>query len=184
MSLHPDLPIHPHRGVRSRSAPTLAVALVPLLLLLVGVTACGADEDAQWAEETVSAPEAPADPMDGLQLTIGLERVEYQPGETVTLTLQLSNRGTEPRTLNFRTAQLFDVILINEAGDEVTRWSHERSFAQMITEKQIAPGEEGEVWEAEIEAPEEPGSYTIEAVILPAEGELRMSVPVQVTEDR
>ncbi len=185
MSPNRDRPIAPRCGARGRTASTLAAALLPLLLLS-GITACGADEEAPIAEEPVSetdtGPDIPADPMDGLQLTVGLERVEYQPGETVTLTLQLSNRGTETRTLNFRTAQLFDVILTTEAGDEVTRWSQDRSFAQMITEKRIASGEEGELWEAEIEAPEQPGSYTIEAVVLPAEGELRMSVPVQVAE--
>lgn len=186
MLLIPDLTTdsvrHPGRTLVDRTRH-LGLALAVLACAVV-LPACGGDEvpdpDSDRIDEA-AAPDVPPDPMEGLQLTVGLEHLEFQPGAAIVVTLQLSNWGDTARTLSYRTSQRFDLILTDADGNEVDRWSHDRAFTQAISEERVEAGEDGELWEAEIHAPEEPGSYHLEAVLLPAEGELRMSVPIEVT---
>ena len=69
----------------------------------------------------------------------------------------MSNRSAESLSLTFPTAQLGDVILEKE-GTARYRWSDGRMFAQIVTERRLAPEE---TWTIKLDdrLDVEPGAY-------------------------
>lgn len=78
----------------------------------------------------------------------------------VTFAFGITNPGTEPIDLTFRTGMVADVAVYQD-GVEVWRWSDGRMFTQAIETQTLAPGETL-VFEANWDD-SSPGSYTAEA---------------------
>ena len=95
----------------------------------------------------------------GQRLSVSLDVRPERPqaGAQVRWEIRLANDGPERVGLTFATAQLGDVVLLQE-GSERWRWSEGRMFAQVISERELAPGE---AWSFSLEGAldVEPGSY-------------------------
>jgi hypothetical protein len=60
----------------------------------------------------------------------------------VTFRFEVTNEGSSPAELNFRSGRQADVAVTDvDSGDEVWRWSAGRMFTQALTSEQLAPGE-------------------------------------------
>jgi hypothetical protein len=57
--------------------------------------------------------------------------------EIVTLEFRIENKSTEVKRLTFNTAQKYDFWAVNSSGDEVWRWSRDKSFLQVVEEVQM-----------------------------------------------
>lgn len=68
------------------------------------------------------------------------DKRQYAPGESVKMTLTLTNAGKRPLTLHFRSGQTFDFI-VKRGRVEVWRWSHDRAFTQALQDVTLAPDE-------------------------------------------
>ncbi len=62
--------------------------------------------------------------------------------DRVQVKLQLLNNTERRETLSFPTGQRFDLILENEAGEEVIVWSKGQFFTQVMGSLSLEPGEE------------------------------------------
>src|SRR5262245_4084135 len=109
-----------------RAAPWLACAAGLLALAL----RCGAE----------------ADPAAGLELSLevhdasGHAARRFASGAPVTLALEVTNRGGEPRALKFTSARGCDFAVFDAQGREIWRWSRGRLFAQALERVELAPG--------------------------------------------
>ncbi len=117
---------------------------------------------------------------EGVELIVGMERLEYEPGEAVRVALQLANRLDRERVLHFRSGQRYDLVVFAEDDSEVFRWSDERSFTQALGQVQLGPGDDGPMWEEEIPAPEAPGQYRLRATVTADDTDLVAEVPLEV----
>src|SRR6184192_4098028 len=72
-----------------------------------------------------------------MQLTLHTDRESYWPGQPVQLRLELFNDGAEPVRLTFNSSKKFDFEVLWE-DQLLWRWSADRLFAQMLTEKSVA----------------------------------------------
>lgn len=170
---------HP-RGLPRRGLPPRPL-LTPWGLLTLGalLAACGNGDPAPAA--TPGAQDEMVDPAEGIQFMVGIDRGAYRPGEPMRVRMQVLNILEEERTLAFRSAQRFDILLVTREGQEVSRWSEGRSFAQALGAEELHPGSEGRVWEETMDAPGQPGSYRLEAILTADGMDLRASVPVEVS---
>jgi hypothetical protein len=75
-----------------------------------------------------------------LEVTLLLGQVAYEPGAPVSFTIRVRNTSREPVTVQFPTAQRFDLAIQSEAGI-LDRWSRGRAFAQIANEIRWGPGE-------------------------------------------
>ncbi len=95
--------------------------------------------------------------------------------------LRVQNDGLEPVRLTFPTAQLGDVVL-RQDGVERWRWSNGKLFAQVISERELAPAEE---WSFSLQGgPEvEPGRYEALASVCarPAPPPVRQTVDIEAS---
>jgi len=75
-----------------------------------------------------------------LRLSLAVGRASYHPGETVTVSLRVTNGGAGPVSLSASSGQQYDVI-VRQRGAVIWQWSHDKAFVQMVRETSMAPGE-------------------------------------------
>ena len=63
------------------------------------------------------------------------------PIVTTNVAMTIENRSQETLTYNFGSAHQFDIYVINEKGEVVSKWSRDRLFIQIPTIIEIKPGE-------------------------------------------
>jgi len=88
--------------------------------------------------------------------------------------LTVANRTELPLKLRFRSGQRFDIVIRDEAGREVLRWSDGRAFIQSIAEMELSPGEKTFSAEIPLEGEQEgrplpEGEYAAEAYLTTAD---------------
>jgi hypothetical protein len=100
------------------------------------------------------------------------------------LTLEVKNTTGAPLALRFGSAQHYDFVLFDKAGNELTRWSAERAFAAVLTSLTLAPGETKKFTDALPLAaggrPLPAGDYEIEGVLatLPPRSAARVTIRI------
>lgn len=73
-------------------------------------------------------------------LTVTTNKTNYAVGETVVITLTLTNNTGTAQTYDFGSSQRYDVI-IRRGGNKVWQWSDGRAFLQVIGSETLQPGE-------------------------------------------
>lgn len=76
-----------------------------------------------------------------LRLAVRTDKNAYAAGEAITLTITLENRGGDAVTLEFPTAQRYDVVVSDGEAREVWRWSAGQMFAQGIGQETLGGGQ-------------------------------------------
>jgi hypothetical protein len=122
------------------------------------------------ASNTVTFRIDPSPPPGAFSFTLSAQRFSYATGEVVPFEMVLRNVSTRPQTLTFRSGQDFEIVVRNQEGQEIWRWSTGRIFTQQIREITFAPGEErrfGAVWDQVTDAgtPADPGLYQATATL-------------------
>src|SRR5262249_3322870 len=111
---------------------------VAVLLLVAALAAAPVWPSAAVADVPGQPPRALAD-SPGLTLVLATDAPEYVGGAPVTFTVAVDNRGDAPVTVVFPSAKLFDIVVL-AVQQEVWRWSADRDFAQVETERTFPPG--------------------------------------------
>ncbi|MCL5985350.1 MAG: BsuPI-related putative proteinase inhibitor [Actinobacteria bacterium] len=83
--------------------------------------------------------QSPAKVVDEVEFTLIVDPVKTSTGPVI-LELRIENRSAEVRKLTFSTAQKYDFWVLDPSGEEVWRWSHDKSFLQIVEELQIPAG--------------------------------------------
>jgi len=104
-----------------------------------------------------------------LLLVLEADAESYRRGESVTLTLTLSNTGKEDLVYKFSSGQHYDIVISGD-NKELWRWSRGKAFIQAFTSLTLKPGESKvfkEVWRQTTSSgksvPE--GEYTVTAYL-------------------
>jgi len=111
-----------------------------------------------------------------LAFGLSLDRVSYAAGET--LRARLTLRTPAPVDLEFGTSQRADIVIRNESGTEVARWSDGKAFLQVLGIERVPAGERN--WALEMPLILPPGRYTAEG-FLATTGGVRFSARAPVT---
>ncbi len=114
----------------------------------------------------------PLPPTAFAEVEVSSEREAVPSHEPIHFTLSLHNRGSDSLLLRFPTSQRYDLQIVDESGTSRWRWSDGRSFAQVLEEEQLDPGET-RVWRVTFEGVLSPGRYTVEGMVVAREGPLR-----------
>lgn len=115
------------------------------LLLAAGVLMAACTRPLPPPPDGMIPPPPPPQTVQSSELVSSL-RVET--GDTVVLTLQVTNPSAAPVAFNFSSGQSYD-FAIRSGGAEVWRWSGDRGFTQALRTLTLAPGETwtfGERW--------------------------------------
>jgi hypothetical protein len=109
-----------------------------------------------------------SDPAGDLEVRLAVAPDAPRAGGPVEWRFAVANRGGAPHRLTFRSGQQGDVVL-SAGGAERYRWSRDKMFVMMLSERELAAGEEwGFALDDVLDV--EPGRYALEATVtaLPA----------------
>jgi Intracellular proteinase inhibitor len=99
----------------------------------------------------------------GLEVRLEVVPAAPRSGKPVEWRFSVANRGGEPRSLTFPSGQQGDVVLA-AGGAERYRWSRDKMFVMMLSERELAAGEEwGFALDDVLDAA--PGAYALEATV-------------------
>ncbi|RYZ83849.1 MAG: hypothetical protein EOP06_19185, partial [Proteobacteria bacterium] len=81
-----------------------------------------------------------------------------------------TNTTKETQTLHFGSGQSFDLIISNQADQQVWTWGANKRFTQALRDVSIAPGQSRTfeaTWDGTTfpDFKKEPGTYTVQAVL-------------------
>lgn len=128
----------------SRSAPPRPGTLL-LLLAALALAACTRPLPPDGMLPPPRPPQPPQSARNDLVTSLQVET-----GDTVVMTLQVTNPSSAPVTFTFPSGQSYDfVVRPAGAGAEVWRWSADRGFTQAVRTATLGPGETwrfGERW--------------------------------------
>jgi hypothetical protein len=144
-----------------------AAFLAALAVVLVVASACGDGQEGPSPSPTGVATPTPGFTFEG---PIGIDLTTFgaffDQGKPLRLGITVAVRV--PMTLYYRTSQRYDLAVINSQGQEVWRWSRDRTFAQVTEE--VALGANGmlsfvETWDQRDNDGQQvpPGNYQIVA---------------------
>jgi hypothetical protein len=104
-----------------------------------------------------------SDPASGLAVRLEVSPLTPRSGEAVRWAFSVANHGDAARALMFTSGQEGDVVLEAD-GVERYRWSRDKVFIQMVTEREL---DAGETWSfsLEDELDVEPGRYSLIATV-------------------
>lgn len=77
----------------------------------------------------------------GLTVYLTTDRHTYRPGDSVRMRMQVTNPTAEAQVLHFSSSQQYDFAVYNPDGEVLWKWSQDKAFAQMLTQRALAPGE-------------------------------------------
>ena len=94
----------------------------------------------------------PTTPPAGITSALTLEAYEVwidrmpvvgapRPAREIDVRFSLSNHSGQPLDLNFISSQSYDIILRDDAGREIWRWSENKLFTRVMRSRRIADGE-------------------------------------------
>jgi hypothetical protein len=111
--------------------------LAALAVALVVVSACGGGGEKPSTSPTgVTTPTSSPEPGFPFEGPIGIDLTTFgaffEQGEPIQLAMTVAVR--DPMTLYYRTSQRYDLAVTNSQGQEVWRWSRDRTFAQVTEE--------------------------------------------------
>ena len=115
-----------------------------------------------------------------LNVVLIADKVIYTPGEPIMLTLRVINDASKAVSLNFPTAQRFDLLVQNQQGREVWRWSGGRFFAQMLGTEVLKPSGGELLYHATVKGRFRQGVYTVKAIIPALESQMSATINVTV----
>ena len=134
---------------------TFVALLAALAAVLVVASACGEDgEEPSPSPTGVATPTPSPTPTFPFEFEgpIGIDVTTFgaffEEGEPIQLAITVAVR--EPMTLYYRTSQRYDLAVVNSEGQEVWRWSRDRTFAQVTGEVPLEANEMlsfAETWE-------------------------------------
>lgn len=141
-------------------------------------------EDRPATTPANTAPGEVAKPRDkdlrGLELSMDVEpeNVDLSEDKRLKINLVLRNTGKDTRALKFSSTQHVEIIIRDQFGNVITRWSEDYVFAQMLTSLAVNPGEKVE-WKETLSTRDlEAGrSYTVDAGMVGYSG-LQVSEPL------
>lgn len=101
---------------------------------------------------------------DSIALSVSTADSAVSTGSPVDVALTVTNDFPAPVTLQFRSGQRYDFLVLNAAGDTVWQWRAGKAFIQVLGEEQLGPGESLEFLET-VEGALPPGDYTVVGVL-------------------
>lgn len=116
----------------------------------------------------------------GFGAVVSTDRPVYRVGGPIRITFVVFNHTPTPVRFDFASGQRYDVVIENQAGKEIWRWSAGRMFTMALGQETLGPERRRLVYEAEITERLAPGRYRIKGVLADNARHLSASVEIEV----
>lgn len=97
----------------------------------------------------------------GFGASLATDQPVYRPAQPILITFEVFNHTPAPVRFDFTSGKRFDVVIEDDKGGEVWRWSAGRMFTMAMGQETLGPGNPRLIYETEYAAVLEPGAYKI-----------------------
>ena len=104
----------------------------------------------------------------------------YRSGETVRITFEVFNHTPTPVRFDFTSSQRYDVVIEDQQGKEIWRWSGDRMFTMALGQETLGPAKPRLTYEAEYTAKLKPGTYKIKGLLTNVNRPISATIGVEV----
>ena len=111
---------------------------------------------------------------------LSTDQAVYRPGETIRITFEVFNHTPAPVRFDFTSGQRYDVVIEDDRGGEVWRWSAGRMFTMALGRETLGPAKPRLTYEAEYTAGLEPGRYHIKGLLTDESRRISATIGVEV----
>ncbi len=116
----------------------------------------------------------------GFGAGLATDRPVYRPGQPILITFEVFNHTPAPVRFDFTSGQRYDVVIEDDGGNQVWRWSAGRMFTMAMGRETLGPGNPRLIYETEYAARLEPGRYKITAILTDLRRQTSATIGVDV----
>ena len=116
----------------------------------------------------------------GFGAVLATDRPIYRPGQPIQITFEVFNHTPDPVRIDFTSGQRYDVVIEDDSGNEVWRWSGGRMFTMAMGQETLGPGNPRLIYEIEYADRLEPGRYKIIGILSDARRQTSATISVEV----
>jgi len=113
-------------------------------------------------------------------ISMSTDKMDYEVGEPITMTLKIFNYIEEYVTFHFNTSQRYNFIIEDEEGNEVWRWSEGRMFAMALGEEILGSRNPEVICTEEYKGKLSSGYYKITGIFVAQEKPMSGSIIIEV----
>ena len=124
----------------------------------------------------LAAQESPS----GFGASLATDQPVYRPAQPILITFEVFNHTPAPVRFNFTSGQRFDVVIEDDGGNEMWRWSAGRMFAMALGRETLGPGNPRLIYETEYADRLEPGRYKIIGILTDMRRQTSATISVEV----
>ena len=124
----------------------------------------------------LAAQESPS----GFGARLATDQPVYRPAQPILITFEVFNHTPAPVRFDFTSGQRFDVVIENDEGSEVWRWSAGKMFTMAMGQETLGPGNPRLIYETEYADRLEPGRYQIIGVLTDVRRQTSATISVEV----
>jgi hypothetical protein len=116
----------------------------------------------------------------GLRVALATDKSVYSPDEPIMVTFEIENLSTIPVTLDFASAQRFDLAIMDANGSEIWRWSTGHMFAQMLGQEVLGPEQPRLTYIEALSSTLDAGQYRIDAWLTDSSEDFSATLGIEV----
>ncbi len=116
----------------------------------------------------------------GFGASLSTDQRVYRSGEPIRITFEVFNHTPRPARFDFTSGQRFDIVIEDQQGKEVWRWSEGRLFTMALGQETLGPATPRLTYEAEHTAKLEPGRYKIKGLLTDVSRRISATISVEV----
>jgi hypothetical protein len=113
-------------------------------------------------------------------ISITTDKISYNVGDPIIITLKIFNYTEEDIDFNFNTSQRYDFIIEGEEGNEIWRWSQDMMFAMVLGEETLGPTNPEIIYTVEYKGKLSPGYYKVTGIFVAQNRPMSGSIIIEV----
>jgi len=116
----------------------------------------------------------------GFGASLRTDQAVYRSGEPIRITFEVFNHAPTPVRFDFTSSQRYDVVIEDQQGKEIWRWSSGRMFTMALGQETVGPAKPQLTYEAEYTAKLKAGRYGIKGLLTDANRQISATISVEV----
>ena len=116
----------------------------------------------------------------GFGASLATDQPVYRPAQPILITFEVFNHTPAAVRFDFSSGQRFDVVIEDDGGNEVWRWSAGKMFTMALGQETLGPGNPRLIYETEYADRLEPGRYKIIGILTDVRRQTSATISVEV----
>ena len=116
----------------------------------------------------------------GFGAFLSTDKAVYRPGQPIRITFEVFNHTPTPVRFDFTSSQRYDIVIEDQQGKEIWRWSADRMFTMALGQETLGPAKPRLTYKVEYTAKLVSGTHKITSLLTDANRQISATISVDV----